>query len=121
MQLITVNAGTAPNPPDISNFRLSKVTSNIPGKADYSLFGKAENFTTCKIVSSSELVGFDYIQLIRYLMQLPSVAQTIFFQVLQGNWNAFSDTEKYIIWQNTDEQCCFLKLYFIIYPTITIS
>ncbi len=118
MQQVTVNAGTAPTPPDISNFRISKVTSNIPGKADYSLFGKAENFTACKIVSSSELIGFDY-NSINLIFDAATVScPDNILSGVQGNWNAFSDTEKYIIWQNTDDNAVFSSYTLLYIPQL---
>lgn len=118
MQLITVNAGTAPNPPDISNFRLSKVSSNIPGKADYSLFGKAENFTACKIVESTELVGFDYNSINQIFNAASIDCPDNILSGSQGNWNPFSSSEKYIIWQNSDENAIFSSYTLLFVPKI---
>ncbi len=107
MQVVPINAGAAPIPPEIKDIRISKTISNASSKIDYSLFGNAANFTNCKIFESSLITAFDYIAIDKIFTTGSDACPNDILSGNQGNWNTYNNSDKYVIWQNSDPDAIF--------------
>lgn len=116
-QPVAVEAGSAPSAPNVTNIRLSKSQRNS-GDWDYSLSGKIDKPSVCKILESSTVTNYDY-NSINQAFTTSNGAITCPDNLLtgaQGNWNSFAQSEKVIIWQSSDPNASFFGYTYLVLP-----
>ncbi|WP_158997388.1 hypothetical protein [Pigmentibacter ruber] len=116
-QAVTVEAGPAPSAPNVTNLKLTKFPRNS-GDWDYSLSGKIDKPSVCKIFESSTVTNYDY-NSINQVFTTSNGAITCPDNLLtgvQGNWNSFAQSEKVIIWQSSDPSASFFGYTYLVLP-----
>lgn len=106
MKPISVTAGHGEMPPTVTGLQLTKTLKSNGIDPEYSLFGNATNYDSCKVFKLSDLTNYDYKSINTVFNG--SAGKNCPGNLLdgtQGNWSQTASTEGgIIIWAKTGSQ-----------------